>query len=86
MLLPKHAQPLEHFRFETLCVSNHTACRFAEKAHFSAHFGPGGAVPPPRVSSFLKVKRLKKSALGEGWGVWGEGNTPCALEQFNFEM
>ena len=37
---------LEHFQFETLCVSNHTACRFAEKRGFSAHFGPGGAVPP----------------------------------------
>ena len=25
---------LEHFQFETLCVSNHTACRFAEKTQF----------------------------------------------------
>ncbi|WP_300806622.1 hypothetical protein [uncultured Desulfovibrio sp.] len=25
---------LERFQFETLCVSNHTACRFAEKARF----------------------------------------------------
>ena len=21
----------------------------------------------------------EKSALGDGWGAWGEGNTPCAL-------
>ena len=48
---------LEQFQFETLCVSNHTACRFAEKRGFSAHFGPGGAVPPPRVSPFSKLKR-----------------------------
>ena len=26
---------------------------------FSAHFGPGGAVPPPRVSTFSKVQRSK---------------------------
>ena len=26
---------LAHFQFETLCVSNHTACRFAEKRGFS---------------------------------------------------
>ncbi|MDM8217292.1 hypothetical protein QUW15_14180 [Desulfovibrio piger] len=47
---------LEHFQFEMLRISNHTACRFAEKRGFSAHFGPGGAVPPPRVSPFSKVK------------------------------
>ena len=27
-----------------------------KNAVFSAHFGPGGAVPPPRVSPFSKVK------------------------------
>ena len=33
---------------QVTCVRpvNHTACRFAEKRGFSAHFGPGGAVPP----------------------------------------
>ena len=25
---------IEHFQFETLCISNHTACRFAEKRVF----------------------------------------------------
>ncbi|WP_300806907.1 hypothetical protein [uncultured Desulfovibrio sp.] len=96
----------EYFQFETPGVSNHTACRFAEKARFfrslwagrrcaaasrfaffkgktvwsiislkrlafqtirpvvsrkkrgfSAHFGPGGAVLPPRVLPFSKAKR-----------------------------
>ena len=50
---------LEHFQFETLRISNHTACRFAKKRNFSAHFWPGGAVPPPRVSPLKKVKRSK---------------------------
>ena len=31
---PPLASNLEHFQFETLCVSNHTACRFAEKTQF----------------------------------------------------
>ena len=26
-----HSRTVEHFQFETLCVSNHTACRFTEK-------------------------------------------------------
>ena len=30
-----------------------------KKRGFSAHFGPGGAVPPPRVSSFSKLKRYR---------------------------
>ena len=44
----------EHFQFEMLRISNHTACRFAGKASFSAHFWPDGAMPPPRISSFSK--------------------------------
>ena len=49
---------LEQFQFETLRVANHTSCRFAEKRGFSAHFGPGGAVPPPRVFTFFKGETL----------------------------
>ena len=30
---------LEHVQFETLCVSNHTACRLAKKRGFAAHSG-----------------------------------------------
>ncbi|WP_297261649.1 hypothetical protein [uncultured Desulfovibrio sp.] len=50
---------LELFPFETFCVSNPTAWRYAEKRGFSAHVQPGGAVPPPRVSPFSKVKRSR---------------------------
>ena len=32
-LVPK-GTVLEQFQFEMLCISNHTACRFAEKARF----------------------------------------------------
>ena len=39
-------QTIEHFQFEMLRLSNHTACRFAEKARFFAHFGPCGAGRP----------------------------------------
>ena len=51
---------LEHFQFEMLRISNHTACRFAEKTRFFAHFGPGGAVPPPRLPPFPMIKRSGK--------------------------
>ena len=37
-------------------VSNHTACRFAEKSGFSVHFGPGGA--GLLCLPFSKVKRF----------------------------
>ena len=60
---------MRHFQFETLCVSNHTACRFAEKAGFSAHFGPGGAVTPPRVLPFSKAKRSSSDrSIRPAWG------------------
>ena len=32
--LPRKSDRLEHFQFETLRISNHTACRFAGKAQF----------------------------------------------------
>ena len=62
---------LEPFWFETRCVSNHTACRFAEKTWFSARFGPGGAVLPPRVPPFSKTRHFiagifKKCRHGDG--------------------
>ena len=34
-----------------------------KKRSFSAHFWPGGAVPPPRVSPFSKLKRSKGQTL-----------------------
>ena len=69
------AKPLlEHFQFEMLRVPNHIACRFAEKTRFSAWFGPGGAVPPPRVLPFSKATRSNHTLLSlplalSGWGV-----------------
>ena len=56
--LPFALKALEQFQFETLRVSNHAACRFAEKRGFSAHFGLGGAVLPPRVFTFFKGETL----------------------------
>ena len=35
-------QVLNHFQFEMLCISNHTACHFTEKRGFSAYFGADG--------------------------------------------
>ena len=37
-------------------VSNHTACRFAEKSGFSVHFGPGGA--GASLAAVFKGKRF----------------------------
>ena len=41
---------LEHFQFEMLRISNHTACRFAEKARFSRSLR---LVPPCVAASRL---------------------------------
>ncbi len=55
--------PLEHFQFESIfslkCFAFQTIRPVVsrKKRGFSAHFGPGGAVPPPRVSPFSKLKR-----------------------------
>ena len=54
---PNIQRQLEHFQFETRSVSNHTACRFAEKTRFFRSLFADGAVPPPRVLPFPKVKR-----------------------------
>ena len=42
---------LKHFAFQA-----YTAWRFVGKRGFSAHFGPGGAVPPPRILLFSTAK------------------------------
>ena len=70
----RNTSHIEHFQFEMLRISNHTACRFAEKPRFSAHFGPGGAVPPSRVSPISKVKRSDKARWGRDGGSGGKGN------------
>ena len=43
---------LEHFQFETLRVSNHTACRFAEKTRFFRSLWAGRRVAASRFAFF----------------------------------
>ena len=64
----------EHFQFETLRVSNHTACRFAGKALFfrSLQAGRRGAAAS-RFTFFSKVKRS-----------WGASRRPRPPEYFFF--
>ena len=55
---------LEHFQFEMLRISNHTACRFAEKARFfPLTLGRAALCRRLRVSPFSKLKRSKKKYL-----------------------
>lgn len=54
----------EQFQFETLCIPNHTACHFAEKTRFFRLVLPGGAVPPPHIVPFSKIKR----SIACSWG------------------
>ena len=49
---------LKHFQFETLCVSNHTACRFAEKARFFRSLWAGRRCAAASRFTFLKVEKL----------------------------
>ena len=53
---------LERFQFEMRCVSNHTACRFAEKRSFSATLGRAALCRRLRVSTLKKLKRSGKSS------------------------
>ncbi|MDM8215371.1 hypothetical protein QUW15_04255 [Desulfovibrio piger] len=50
---------LEHFQFETLRVSNHTAWRFAEKTRFFRSLWAGRRCAAASRSPFSKVKRSK---------------------------
>ena len=67
---------LEHFQCETLRVSHHTAWRFAEKTRFFRLVWPGGAVPPPRVSLFSKMKRSSRRGR-----LSSEGAPSCLLSR-----
>ncbi|MDM8215729.1 hypothetical protein QUW15_06130 [Desulfovibrio piger] len=49
---------LEHFQFETLCVSNHTACRFAEKTRFFRSLLAGRRCAAASRFTFFKVEKL----------------------------
>ena len=48
----------EQFQFETLCVSNHTSCRFAEKMRFFRSLRAGRRCAAASRFTFLKVETL----------------------------
>ncbi|MDM8214911.1 hypothetical protein QUW15_01835 [Desulfovibrio piger] len=52
-LSPSAKRQLKHFQFETLCVSNHTACRFAEKAQFFRSVWAGRRAPTTTTTAQL---------------------------------
>ena len=49
---------LEHFQFEMLRISNHTACRFAEKAQFFRSLLAGRRCAAASRFTFFKVETL----------------------------
>ena len=49
---------LEQFQFEMLRISNHTACRFAEKAQFSRSLWAGRRCAAASRFIFFKVETL----------------------------
>ena len=49
---------LEHVQFEMLCISNHTACRFAEKAQFFRSLLAGRRCAAASRFTFFKVETL----------------------------
>ena len=49
---------IEHFQFETLRVSNHTACRFAEKTRFFRSLWAGWRCAAALRFTFFKVETL----------------------------
>ena len=60
MLDGTHGQlrKLEHFQFEMLCISNHTACRFAEKTRFFRSLWAGRRCAAASRFTFFKVEML----------------------------
>ena len=49
---------LEQFQFEMLCILNHTACRFAEKAQFFRLLWAGRRCAAASRFTFFKVETL----------------------------
>ena len=49
----------KHCQFETRCVSNHTACRFAEKARFFRSLWAGRRCAAASRFTFFKAKTLQ---------------------------
>ena len=53
---------LEQFQFETLCVLNHTACRFAGKTRFSRSLLAGRRCAAASRFTFFKVETFYVSS------------------------
>ena len=53
---------LEHFQFEMLCISTIRPVVSRKKRSFSAHFGPGSAVPPPCALHKVSILPVRHSA------------------------
>ena len=58
MTRPMCLRTLEHFEFETLRVSNHTACRFAEKTRFFRSLRAGRRCAAASRFTVFKVETL----------------------------
>ena len=58
-LFVSQSQDLEHFQFETLRISNHTACRFAEKMRFFRSLLAGRRCAAASRFTFFKVETLQ---------------------------
>ena len=60
MLTRKAARTPEHFQFEALRVSNHTACRFAEKARLFRSLWAGRRCAAASRFTLFKVETLQQ--------------------------
>ena len=76
---------LEHFQFEMLCISTIRPVVSRKKRSFSAHFGPGGAVPPPCALHKVSILPVRHSArvLGRMGEFEGEGPPFCRKQRPN---
>ena len=59
------ADMLEHCQFEMLCISNHTACRFAEKTRFFRSLWAGRRCAAASRFIFFKVETLCLAGHGK---------------------
>ena len=55
---PQEYSCLEQFQFEMLCIPNHTACRFAEKAQFFRSLLAGRRCAAASRFTFFKIETL----------------------------
>ena len=72
---PRHVHHQSIFSLKCFAFQTIRPVVLRKKRGFSAHFGPGGAVPPPRVSPFSKLKRFRHSVRVLGRMGEFEGET-----------